>query len=283
MATHRLATLTLVGLVALALTGCSTLGIGDDCAVCEVPAPECAPPVQQPVADCAPPPEACPPSAGRPPSANPGEVWCYVRVPAVMRTVQEQVCIQEATCRQEWVPPETQEVCEQVCVKPEEVRRIPVPARFETVSEQVMTCPAKTEWRRVECEPSNLGAGEQVGECWTLCEIPAVYETRSRQVCVAPETCTEEIIPAVYESQTRTVTVREGFYKTVNVEPVYETRTREEMVAPARWEWRRTSECEIPGVTCPVPGQPSPAPLAPIDEMPPSGELPPADPFAPGR
>jgi hypothetical protein len=231
----------------------------------------------------------------RPPAANPGEVWCYVRIPAVTRTVQEQVCIQPETCRQEWVPPETKQVCEQICVKPEEVRQIPVPARYETVSEQVMTCPGKTEWRRVDCDPKSLGSGEQLGECWTLAEVPPVYETRSHQVCVQPESCRQEMIPAVYESQTKTVTVREGFYKSIPVPAVYETRSREEMVAPARWEWRRTHECEVPGMM----GAPAPAPMGGMTDMPapapdygygtqpidvpPAGTLPQADPFAPSR
>ena len=29
----------------------------------------------------------------RPPDARPGEVWCYVRVPAVTRTEEERVCV----------------------------------------------------------------------------------------------------------------------------------------------------------------------------------------------
>jgi hypothetical protein len=196
----------------------------------------------------------------------------------------------------------TREVCEQVCVAPEQCRQIPIPAKYETVCEQICVCPAKTEWRKVACEPNTLNQGEQVGECWTLAEIPPVYETRSKQVCVAPASCRQEIIPAQYETQTRTVTECEGYYKSIEIPPVYETRCREEMVCPARWEWRRTHECEVPGVcpppcgeTAPAPGMgfadpmAAPAPQTPLtgappgfDDagLPPAGELPPADPFA---
>ena len=258
----------------------------DPCAPVVAPCDPCAPIAQAPLD----------PAGARPPSANPGEVWCYIRIPAVTRTVSEQVCVQPASCRQEWVPPVTKEVCEQVCVQPESCRQIPIPAQYETVCEQVMTCPGKTEWRKVACEPHSLSEGEQLGECWTLAEIPPVYDTRSKQVCTQPESCRQEIIPAKYESQSRTITVQEGFYKSIEVPAVYETRCREEMVCPSRWEWRRTTECEVPGADIPaaVPGMAPmiPAdvgmplgadgamPLPPDDMMPPAGELPPADPFA---
>ena len=93
-------------------------------------------------------------------------------------------------------------------------------------------------------------------------------------------------------------------YARVFVPPVYETQCREVEVCPARWEWRRTTECEVPGGDVPAAmpgmapampmdsGMPMPMdsgmpmpddgamPLPPADMMPPAGELPPADPFA---
>lgn len=246
----------------------------------------------------------CDPGGQPPPSANAGEVWCYVRIPAVTKTVQEQVCMQPATCRQEWVPPVTQQVQEQVCVKPEEVRRIPIPAQYETVCEEVMTCPGRTEWQRVNCEPTSLTQGEQLGECWSLVEIPAVYESRSKQVCTSPESCREEIIPAQYESRCKEVTVQEGYYKNIDVPAVYENRCKEVEVCGPRWEWRRTHECEVPcGVPAasgyapaaqaqPAPmdafgspdaGMPYPANTAPVGGAVDAGQMPAADPFAPQR
>jgi hypothetical protein len=282
----------------LALAGCSSFSAPSPCDPCAVaPQPVCDPCAPQPVCDpCA----VQPVNTGspRPPAANPGEVWCYIRIPAVTRTVEEQVCVQPETCRQEWVPPVTRDVCEQVCVVPERTETIPIPARYETVCEQVMVCPAKTEWRKVACEPHSLAEGEQLGECWTLTEIPPVYETRSRQVCVQPESCEQRVIPAQYETRTKTITEREGYYQSIPVPAVYETRCREELVCPARWEWRRTTECEIPELVCPpvapgtAPPMPDPtlpgAPLpgTPMDDPmlppggPPAGELAPADPFA---
>ena len=310
MGKNRQAILAIALVAVFVLAGCSGSGyqFWDDqrATASTSPSDPCAPPPCDPCAPppcdpCAPAPVACDPcgpqpSGARPPNARPGEVWCYVRVPAVTRTVEEQVCIQPETCRQEWVPPVMKTVNEQICVKPEEVRRIPIPAVYETQCEQIMTCAGKTEWRRVSCEPSSLGEGEQLGECWSLVEIPPVYETRSKQICVSPESCREEIIPACYENRCKEVECQPGYYKNIPVPAVYETRCREELVCAARWEWRRTTECEVPGAPggydagmAPVAvpdtyGMPAPNAAAGSgspDDMIPTGELPPVDPFAP--
>jgi hypothetical protein len=271
----------------------------------------CAPPIYnppcEPVVVC--PPTPCPAPAAEqpllPPEAQPGEVWCYIRVPAVTQTVNENVLVAAATCREEWVPPVTQEVTENVCTKPEERRQVAVPAEFADRSEQVLVCDTKTEWRRVDCQPKSMNQGEQVGECWTLVQLPPQYTTRTTRVCVKPEGCREEVVPAAYEAKVRTVTVREGYNKKIEVPAVYETVTREVEVSPARWEWRRETDCETPGMPiapdaapteapapalppapatetapapAPAPAQPAqPAPGSPSYETPPAGALPPAD------
>lgn len=254
--------------------------------------PEAMPVAVQPlpVLVCPPAPAAAHPAL--PPEARPGETWCYIRVPAVTQTISENVLVTPASCREEWVPPITEQREEQVLVKPEERRLIPVPAEFENRQEQVLVSDSKTEWRKVDCQPKNMNQGEQVGECWTLVQLPPQYTTRATRVCIRPESTREEVVPAQYATQTRTVTVREGYTKKVDVPAVYEVRTREVEVSPARWEWRRTSECDVPSdaagaaapapmpapADAPAPEQPAPAPAlpsAPAYDLPPAGELPP--------
>lgn len=218
--------------------------------------------------------EPVPDESMRPPEALEGEVWCYIRVPAVTQTLSEQVLVTPPTCREEWVPPVTQEVTEEVVVKPEERRRIPVPAVYEDRTEKVLVCDAKTEWRKVECSPKQLGQGEQVGECWTLVTIPAQYEDRVTRFLVKPETFREEVIPAVTEPQVRTVVVTEGYMKKVDVPAVFDVRTREVEVSPARWEWRRTSECALPAPAGTAEAPMLPPPSVVEEAAPPSGTLP---------
>lgn len=216
--------------------------------------------------------EPAPDESLRPPEALEGEVWCYIRVPAVTQTISEKVMVAPPSCREEWVPPVTQEVTEEVVVKPEERRRVPVPAVIEDRVEKVMVCDAKTEWRKVECAPKALGQGEQVGECWTLVTIPAQYEDRVTRVVVKPETFREEVVPAVTAQQARTVVVSEGYMKKVDVPAVYDVRTREVEVSPARWEWRRTGECEVPAAAA-MPDAALPPPSV-VEAPPPAGALP---------
>lgn len=260
--------------VALAFAVCAAVGLGgcsSACSTCEAPAP-----VAQ--APCAPTPVCAVPTdpvvqGQRPPDARPGEVWCYVRMPAVTQQVTEQVCVRPAACQQVWVPPETQQVTEQVCVRPASRREIPVAPEYKSVSEQFCVAPARVEWQRVDCEPTSLGQNEQVGECWMLREIPAQYETRSRQVCTREASVRYEDIPAEFSTVTKTVEVRPGYYRSVETPAQYETSVKEVVVCGPRWEWRRTTECEVPNLTggAPAPdaayapyGTPeAPAPMAP--------------------
>lgn len=277
---------TAVGLMALLATACS----GSRSAVTPPPtnlavAPAadagwCAPPPSTP---CAPPVavEPMPDMMSRPPDAAEGEVWCYIRVPAVTQTVSEQVMVNPPSCREEWVPPVTQEITEQVLVKPEERRRVPIPAEFEDRIEQILVCDAKTEWRKVDCLPKALGQGEQVGECWTLVTVPPQYQPRSTRICTRPESFREEVIAAEYAPRTRTVTVTPGFNRKIDVPAVYDVQTREVEISPARWEWRRTSECEVPlplAEGAPLPTGVPEVPPMPAIETPAAPVLPPADP-----
>jgi hypothetical protein len=263
--------------------------------------PPCAAP--QPVAQCAPPPcdpqPVCAPvtdptvQGQRPPDARPGEVWCYVRVPAVTRQVEERVCVRPESCREVQVPAVTQQVERQVCVRPESTRQIPIPAEYEDRCEQICTAPARTEWARVDCEPTKLAEKEQVGECWTLKEIPPQYTTKTTRVCTKPASCRQECIPAEFKTEYETVIVEPARVDRIPVPAEYETRFREEIVCGPRWEWRRTTECEVPEVTggadmyAPMDNSLPPiqdtAPLgdapeaigSPDDNAPPAGGLPP--------
>lgn len=260
------------------LGGCSSCGLefpnmadlnpfDDSCNTCAPAAPVCPPvaapaPAPVPVAAPAPAaPVAVAPATGRPANANAGEVWCYVRIPAVTRTVNEQVCVRPASTNKVWVPEETRQVTEQVCVRPAATRQIPIPAEFRDVPEQVCVAPGRQEWRRVDCaSKANLNAEEQLGECWTLAQIPPQYETKTKRVMVRPASSRTETIPAEYSTQTKTVVVRPGYHQDVPVPAQYENRSKVVTVSQPRWEWRRSTECEVPTNYQVPTGAPAPAP-----------------------
>ena len=256
---------------------------GDATSVAQNP---CAPPPCDPVPVCAPTTQA----GQRPPDARPGEVWCYVRVPAVTRQVEERFCVRPASCRQVQVPAVTRQVARQVCTQPESTRQIPIEAEFRDECYQVCTAPARTEWQRVDCNPTQLAEKEQVGECWTLKEIPPQYRQETRRICTKPASCRTECIAAVYATEYDTVIVTPARVDSIPIEAEYETRFREETVCGPRWEWRRTTECEVPEVagggyadtapidnTLPAPQDPASEEAigSPDDNVPPAGGLPP--------
>ncbi|MDA1195195.1 MAG: hypothetical protein O2894_08415 [Planctomycetota bacterium] len=281
-------------LLALAVgcsSGPSTGGLFDSgCNTCAAPAPQpvCAPPV----ADCAPPVVAD--QGQRPPEARPGEVWCYVRVPAVTRMEEDRVCVRQESARQIPIPAVTEQRAVQVCVRPAETRTIPIAAEFQDQCEQVCVAPGRTEWQKVDCNPSSLAPKEQVGECWTLVDVPAQYQTRTKRICVREASCRTEQIPAEFETRYETVVRTPACSRTEVIPAQFETRLREVVVCGPRWEWRRTTECEVP-TEAPVAGfednyLPGAAP-APIEQPPygadpvgnPDADLPPAGALPPLR
>jgi hypothetical protein len=222
--------------------GCSsTCGDWDPCA------PTCAAPCA-PQAPCAP---ACQPEpSGQcgpfPGNAAPGEAWCCVFVPPQYAQETERVCVTPECSRKEWVPPVYECRSKQVCVNPGCTRQIPIPAEYTTVNECIEVCPARTEWRRVDCTPEQLACGEQQGECWALVTIPPQYEQRCKQVCVREASCREEVTPPVYETVQEQVEVSCGYYKDIPIPAVFEDRCKQVCTAPGRWEWRRNLSCVVP-------------------------------------
>ena len=283
--------LVVVGLAA----GCSG-GAGGQLFNNNAPAPvaqnPCAPPACDPAPACAPVTAAA--QGQRPPDARPGEVWCYVRIPAVTRQVEQRVCVRPESCREVQVAAVTKQVSREVCVRPESTRQIPIPAEYKQECYQVCTAPARTEWQRVDCEPTKLAPKEQVGECWTLKEIPPCYRQETRQICTKPESCRSECIPAEFRTESETVIVEPARVDRIPIPAEFETRYSEETVCGPRWEWRRTTECEVPFAVPSydanaVPGNEIPAAQdafvapaggseaigSPDDNVPPTGGLPP--------
>ena len=70
-----------------------------------------------------------------------------------------------------------------VCCKPAGCKTIPIPAEYKDETERVCVCPARTVWKKIPCEPGELGQGEKQGDCWQLQEIPAQYKEVTRRVC----------------------------------------------------------------------------------------------------
>jgi hypothetical protein len=191
----------------------------------------------------------------------------YEVIPAVFETRTEKVCVQKERKNRIKIPAEYREetyqaqVCgekthkekipavyemreERVCVEKERKVSHKIPATFRTEEYQVCSSPARTEWRKTDCNAQNVNFDDKTmkmekNECWCLVTIPASFETRTRQVCVEKEKCVEECIPARFETREKKVCVQKETCREVKIPAVFETRTRKVCV-------RKESEtCEV--------------------------------------
>ncbi|HZP87199.1 MAG TPA: peptidoglycan-binding domain-containing protein, partial [Burkholderiales bacterium] len=140
---------------------------------------------------------------------------------------------------------------------------------YETVTERVLVKPAVWAWKKAsEGARSDITRVDpSTGEVLCLVEVPAQYETITKQVVKTPATTREREIPPVYKTVERQVlktpaTTREvqvpAEYTTVKVQKMvepareqrvavpaqYETVQRTVLASPAKEEWRQVL-CEV--------------------------------------
>ena len=199
---------------------------------------------------------------GQPANARPGECYGQVTIPAVKKTVSEQVLVapadkkiaeiipakydtvteqivaQEESEELITIPAKYKTVTETVVVKPASTRIVPVPAKYDTVTEQVLVSPATTMWKKGEGGAQSGSAVTRYdaasGEVMCLVEVPAQYKTITKRVLVSPETTREETIPAVTKQVTRRVVAEKARVETRKIPAQYKTITKRVLIAPEK-------------------------------------------------
>lgn len=190
-----------------------------------------------------------------PPNAKAGECYAKVLVPARYQTVEERVVVspettktrkvpaqyetqeqtllvQEASFEYVPIPPKYETVQERVLVSPERMEKRVIPARTEKRTERVMISAARVEWK------PGRGAFEKIdeatGEIMCRVEIPAKYETITRDVIIEPERIVDEMVPARYETVSKRVLVEPAAVQRREIPAKYETRKIRRLVTPER-------------------------------------------------
>jgi hypothetical protein len=79
-----------------------------------------------------------------------GECWALICIPPQYEQRCRQVCVREASCREEVIPPVYETVQEQVEVSCGYYKDHVTPARYEDRPRQVCTGPGRWEWRKNE-------------------------------------------------------------------------------------------------------------------------------------
>jgi len=107
-----------------------------------------------------------------------------VPVPAVFRGEVEKRLVMPESTRYELVPAVFADEVEQVEVRPESAAYAVTPQTFSTNTERVLVEPARSEWVKVDCNDkgARIDRRESKDDCYTLVQIPARYETVTKQV-----------------------------------------------------------------------------------------------------
>ncbi len=193
----------------------------------------------------------------------------YKVVPAVYKTVEEQVLVKEASKRFEYVPAVYREVVETILVE-EPISKVSLmPVKTLDTFEVFEVQPA---FSRLESRPPLAGCKSLVpGDCDVICNVtyPAViknipvkkilanpsytrqpqqgrYKTIKRKVIEKPATVQEIEIPAEYITVQKRVLVKDETIDSFAVEPVvreevFQVRDRSSVDG---YEWRKI-ECEL--------------------------------------
>jgi hypothetical protein len=198
-----------------------------------------------------------------PPNARAGECYARVLLPAVTHTTSDSIVVKEASERVEVIPAVYEDGSEQVVVKeaskrievmpatyetatermevtPASKRIVEVPATYRTVTEQVLEHAAYTTWKRGSAA-SFVGTGVNVlqshpvgtGEVMCLVEVPAKYQTVTRNVVDQPATGREIDVPATYTTVTRQVTKTPPSTREIEIPAVYKTVSVRKLVKTA--------------------------------------------------
>jgi Putative peptidoglycan binding domain len=189
----------------------------------------------------------------------------YVPLSLPTKLVREEAALTPQSSRIEVIPATYRTVTEQVEIKPASKRLVSVPAVFETVTERVKIADAHKEWKRgrawigvaLDVKPLkgfNVGAeasrngipaaadnsskgtvetrvinGDNTNlddDVLCLVEVPAQYETITRQVLKSAATTKEIDVPAQYTTVTRQVVDREAIRKEIAIPGKTQTVTR---------------------------------------------------------
>lgn len=124
-------------------------------------------------------------------------------VPETYKVVDKKVTIREQSTRLVTIPATYKTITETIMIEPEKTTITTVPATYKKVSEKILIKPAYTTWKKGRGEIEKVD--NSTGEIMCLVEIPAIYETITKEIIDLPASTKEVKIPAVYKTVERKV------------------------------------------------------------------------------
>lgn len=136
-----------------------------------------------------------------------------INIPAEYENVTEQILVKEASNRLVKIPAEFDVVTEQYEKTPASTRKVILTPKYKTETERVMVRPASTKWVEKNNGANCLSANPADCRIWCLLEVPAEYQTVTKQINIGCDgsgvknsgCIKEETIPAEYGTRTKRV------------------------------------------------------------------------------
>ncbi len=163
-----------------------------------------------------------------------GEIMCLVEVPAKYRTVTKRVLKTPATTKVVEIPAQYSTVKVNKLAAPAKEQRAKTEAEFQTIEKRIKVSDAKISWHI----SGAVGPGKATGNRLCLTEVPAKFQTVTKQVVKTPATVKTVEIPADYKVVKVTKLVAPAQDKRVEIPAKYESINKTIKVRDAYQAWQ---------------------------------------------
>jgi hypothetical protein len=164
-----------------------------------------------------------------------GEIMCLVEVPAKYKTIEKRVLKTPASLKKIEIPAEYKTVRVKKLAKPAEEKRVEIPAEYQTVSTRTKVSDAKLTWNPAGAS----GEGKATGKTLCLAEVPAKYETITKQVLKEKASIKKVAVPATIKTMRMSKLVTPSTEKRIPIPAKHEMVPKRSKVSDARLEWRQ--------------------------------------------
>lgn len=164
-----------------------------------------------------------------------GEIMCLVEVPAKYKTLEKQVLKTPVTIKKIEIPAEYKTVKVRKLVKPAQEQRAAIEAEYQTVEKRKRVSDAKLSW-----EPEGAaGDGTATGRTLCLAEVPAKYQTITKQVIKEKATIEKVAVPAEIKTIRMSKLVAPPSEKRIPIPARHQIVPKRSKVSDARLEWQQ--------------------------------------------
>lgn len=163
-----------------------------------------------------------------------GEIMCLVEVPAKYKTIEKKVLKTAATSKKIEIPAEYKMVKVKKIKNTAGEKREPIQAEYQTIKKRVKVADAKIGWHLA----GTSGEGKATGKTLCLSEVPARYETVTKQVLKSEATVKKVEVPATFKTVRMRKLVSPAKENRIKIPAKYEILPKRTKVSDARQEWR---------------------------------------------